>query len=257
MSNEESQRDDWDSHWDRYANSASINPAQQMRQDLILKALRRGRWPEERLLDVGSGQGDFLVRAAQAGAARAYAGFELSQSGVDIARAKLPEAKLIRLDLFEPSAESTTFVGWASAAVCSDVIEHVDDPAAFLRALRRYLADGARLVVTVPGGPMSAFDRHIGHRRHYSRALVRQTLVEAGFAVDEVWLAGFPFFNLYRLSVILRGRRLIQDAESREGAGGSAAARLVMAVFRLLFPMNLRSSPFGWQVVAIARKQGA
>ena len=25
----------------------------------------------------------------------------------------------------------------------------------------------APLVVTVPGGPMSAFDHHIGHRRHY------------------------------------------------------------------------------------------
>ena len=82
------QRDDWNDHWDRYAESASLNPAQTMRHELILDALRSGgaRIPTARLLDVGSGQGDFLVRANQSGLANEYAGFELSASGIRIAR---------------------------------------------------------------------------------------------------------------------------------------------------------------------------
>jgi hypothetical protein len=75
----------------------------------------------------------------------------------------------------------------------------------------------------------------------------------AGFAVDRTYLAGFPFFNLYRCAVIARGERLAQDVE---GAGGpsSVAATAAMIAFRFLFHFNLADSPFGWQVVAVAHK---
>jgi SAM-dependent methyltransferase len=247
--------DNWDSHWDRYAAVTSLNPGERMRQDLILTALRSTCWPAERLLDVGSGQGDFLVRVAQSGAARFYVGFELSETGVKLSKRKLPEAEFLQVDLFSPPAASARFFGWATAAVCSEVIEHVDDPVAFLRTLHRYLADSALLVLTVPGGPMSAFDRHIGHRRHYSASLVRETLTQAGFDIEKVWLAGFPFFNLYRLLMVLRGRQLITDAEAGEGRGTIARLRhFAMPAFRLMFKLNLRNFPLGWQIVVIARK---
>ena len=247
--------DDWDSHWARYAASASHNPAQQMRHQLVLAALRSVSWPTDRLLDIGSGQGDFLVNAAQLGAARSYVGFELSEVGVRISQKKLPQAEFIEVDLYAPAPECAKFLGWASAAVCSEVLEHVDDPVEFLRVVRNYLADEAILILTVPGGPMSAFDRHIGHRRHYSSALVRQTLARAGFNRETVWLAGFPVFNLYRLLVILRGRRLIGDIQAGDGGrAASGVARVFMSAFRLLFKLNMRNCPMGWQVVAIARK---
>ena len=85
-------RDDWESHWNQYAAAAALNPAQHMRFDSILSALRMESWPTSRLLDVGSGQGDFLLRAIHAGAARAYAGFEISESGVSVSRSKAPQA---------------------------------------------------------------------------------------------------------------------------------------------------------------------
>jgi len=254
-SGENSQPDDWDSHWERYAASASQNPAQQMRHQLILDALRTVAPRTGRLLDVGSGQGDFLTMAAGSGVARECVGFELSASGVQISRAKLPTAEFLQVDLYAPSPESAKFRGWADLAVCSDVIEHVDEPVKFLRALGEYLSDGADLVITVPGGPMSKFDHHIGHRRHYTSALMRETLEQAGFTPKKVWLAGFPFFNLYRLLVILRGERLIADVETGDaGAASSRLASAVMSAFRLLFKLNLRHFPLGWQVVALAAK---
>jgi SAM-dependent methyltransferase len=257
MTSEKRQEDDWDSHWDRYAEAARQNPAQLMRHELLLDALRLVPNKGHRLLDVGSGQGDFLAKASRAGVAQAYMGFELSASGVEISRKKIPEAKFVQIDLYSPPPESKEFLKWATAAVCSDVIEHVDDPVGFLVALRGYLAEGATLVITVPGGPMSAFDQYIGHRRHYSNSLIRKTLDQAGFATERVWLAGFPFFNLYRLLVILRGRRLISDVAAQEsGAAASRLAEFFMSAFRLLFSLNLRNSPLGWQVVAIAKNRG-
>ena len=45
-----------------------------------------------------------------------------------------------------------SYAGWATDAVCSEVLEHVDSPVLFLQAARPWLADGSRLIVTVPGG---------------------------------------------------------------------------------------------------------
>jgi SAM-dependent methyltransferase len=134
------------------------------------------------------------------------------------------------------------------------VLEHVDDPLAFLKRVRTYLAPGGRLIITVPGGPMSAFDRHIGHRQHFDRQKIRSLLEKAAYSVERTYLAGFPFFNLYRLLVIARGRRLAKDVETKSAGMSPSLARFVMKVFRILFHANLLDSPFGWQVVATARK---
>ena len=71
-------------------------------------------------------------------------------------------------------------------------------------------------------------DRHIGHRRHFTPADLAQVLGAAGFTVETATGAGFPFFNLYRLTVILRGARLKDDASGEPGA----LLRFASAVFR-------------------------
>jgi len=52
------------------------------------------------------------------------------------------------------------------------------------------------------------------------------------------------------LIIVLRGRRLITDAE-RGGTG--TLARTAMGVFRLLFRLNVDASPWGWQTLAQAQ----
>ena len=247
--------DDWDTHWERYADAASQNPAQRMRHEIITRLLGEstaGR--AARVFDIGSGQGDLVRLLTPVLPAAQFLGAELSASGVEISQRKAPGATFLVADLFHPPVALQPFTGWASHAVCSEVLEHVDDPAAFLRQARPYLEDNAQLIVTVPGGPMSAFDRHIGHRQHFTRASIREVLAEAGFRVERVCMAGFPFFNLYRLTVIARGEKLAADVNA--GGGGFAArlAGFVMAAFRFFFRGNLLDSAFGWQVVAVARK---
>ena len=247
--------DDWDAHWAQFAEAASRNPAQIYRHATLLRLLAEpdGHSPA-RLLDVGSGQGDFMVKAAHAWPEAALCGFEMSATGVEMTRRKLPGAQALVVDLFRPQPEAAPYRAWATHAVCSEVLEHVDDPAAFLRAAHEYLADGARLIVTVPGGPMSAYDRHIGHRRHFTRASIARYLEEGGFRPERVLMAGFPFFNLYRLTVIARGEKLARDVRASDRAPASSLAERVMGVFRFLFRFNRPDSRFGWQVVAVARK---
>ncbi|MGI8511693.1 MAG: class I SAM-dependent methyltransferase [Solirubrobacteraceae bacterium] len=240
--------DDWDRHWHRYAAASQDNPAQLYRRSLALGLLAR-RGPPERLLDVGSGQGDLLADAARRWPRVQLLGLEPSAAGIAMAREKAPSARFLAADLL--SEESPPELrGWATHAVCSEVLEHVDDPVALLAGARALMAAGCRLVVTVPGGRMSAFDHHIGHRRHYDPTRLAREMREAGFDVARTAGAGFPFFNLYRTLVIWRGERLVDDVGGAQGQP-SVAARAAMLAFRPLLALSLPRSPWGTQVVGI------
>ena len=229
-----------------------------MRHGIIARILREeaGKGPM-RIFDLGSGQGDLVQKLKVLFPEAQLMGAELSENGVAISRRKVPAATFLVADILQPPAELGEFAGWATHAVCSEVLEHVDDPEEFLKRSQTYLAPNARLIVTVPGGPISAFDRHIGHRQHFDRMKIESVLQRAGYSVERTYLPGFPFFNLYRLLVIARGKQLPRDVEWKSGEASSGLARFTMKLFRLLFHANLRDSPFGWQVIATARKPSA
>jgi SAM-dependent methyltransferase len=249
--NNDAKADDWDRHWSEYHGSARTNPAQEYRRRLLLANLALDPATSPRVLDIGSGTGDFLVDLNAVHPGIPKLGLEMSQSGVEISTRRLAQARFLQRDLIAGNDAPGEYSAFATHAVCSEVLEHVDDPVRLLRNAKPYMADGCRLVVTVPGGPRSAFDAHIGHRRHFTAADLRSVLTDAGFAVEATTGAGFPFFNLYRLMVILRGKRLVEDAAGEPGA----LLRISSAVFDLLFKLNMPRSSFGWQTIGVAYKR--
>jgi SAM-dependent methyltransferase len=249
--------DDWDSHWSEYVAANALNPASAYRTRLIfdLLALRAAPSPV-RLIDLGSGQGELAAHALRARPDAEIVGLDLSQTGVAIAQKKVPRARFFQQDFTRPMRLDGAYDGWATHAVCSEVLEHLDDPVATLRNIRPLLAPGCRLVITVPGGPMSAFDKHIGHRAHFTLQRLQRTLGEAGMHPVDVRGAGFPFFNLYRLAVVARGRRLIDEAGGGNESSLPAAGRAMLRIFDGLFKLNTSKTPLGWQLVALATQPG-
>jgi 2-polyprenyl-3-methyl-5-hydroxy-6-metoxy-1,4-benzoquinol methylase len=250
-------RDDWEGHWRDYTEAAEHNPAQRYRRQVVCKLLERyGCSGEACILDIGSGQGDLAADLRREFPRSEIAGLELSDTGVQVASDKVPGARFFQRDLLEAAGDLGPLRGWAQYAICSEVLEHLDDPGLLLANASQYLAPGCILVVTVPGGPKSEFDLHIGHRRHYAAAVLRSLLEASGFGVELATTAGFPFFNLYRLVVIMRGRRLIADVDCRSSGWASWVARAVMALFRPLFALNVTGTGLGWQTVAVACWKG-
>jgi SAM-dependent methyltransferase len=249
--------DDWERHWQDYSETAEQNPAQNYRRKLIMSLLGvQGSGEGVRIIDIGSGQGDMAAAIRFKFPSAAIMGLELSQSGVEISRRKVPSARFIQRNLLDQTEPLGDTRGWATHAVCSEVIEHLDDPAVLLKNARAYMQDGCRLIVTAPGGPMSAFDKHIGHRKHWRPHEIERLLRDAGFKSEQVTGVGFPFFNLYRCLVILRGKKLISDVSAGPAARAPWTARAAMALFHQLIRPNLNSSRWGWQMVAKARVGG-
>ena len=245
-------RDDWNGHWTNFAASAALNPAQAYRQKLVFDCLALREAPSPvRLIDLGSGAGAFAGEVRRIRPDAEVLGLDLSASGVELARRRVPGATFLQQDFTQPMAIEDRYLGWATHAVCSEVLEHLDDPVAMLRNVRPLLAAGCRLIVTVPAGPMSAFDRHIGHRRHFRARRLEETLRDAGLRVTELRGAGFPFFNAYRLAVVARGKKLIDDAAEGGQVALPPSARAAIRTFSWLFKFNASKGRLGWQLVAV------
>jgi trans-aconitate methyltransferase len=249
------ERDDWDRHWSDYDITARYNPAQAFRRELVVHWLRnRSPAINGHLLDIGSGQGDLVASLTRIFPSAAIAGVEMSATGIALSRAKAPQAHFFRRDLLLTPDPGDALLGWAALAVCSEVLEHVDEHNQFLINAAHYLAPGALLFITVPGGPISAFDRHIGHRRHFTHASLERLIRDAGLISEKVRGVGFPFFNFYRMAVILRGNGLIKDVSNENDHRLSWPARMAMDAFALVLKRRLNSTSLGWQMTAQVRK---
>jgi len=242
--------DDWNRHWDAYAEANALNPAQDYRRKLILERLGLERAGVARVLELGVGQGTLSSELRARFPHAELLGLDISQRGIAMARERVPGGTFLQQDFMLPFTLPERYAAWATHAVCSEVLEHVEEPHQVLVNARRCLAPGARLVVTVPAGPRSKFDLHIGHRRHFTAKALAALLTGAGLELESLHGAGFPFFNLYRLAVLARGDKLIDDATQK--GTPPLAARLAMRAFSGLFALNSGVTRWGWQLVAVA-----
>ncbi len=126
----------------------------ELRDALVARVVRRHR-PAGRLLDVGCGRGDLLARF---GAGHHLHGIELSDSGLELAKDRLPDAVLRAGDI----QEAIPFDGTFDAITAINVIEHLSRPDAALRNLASVQDPGALLVVHLPT------IGNAGQRRRYS-----------------------------------------------------------------------------------------
>jgi 2-polyprenyl-3-methyl-5-hydroxy-6-metoxy-1,4-benzoquinol methylase len=71
------------------------------------------------------------------------------------------------------------------AVVCSELLEHLDDPARALERIAPALKPRGTIVVTVPNGKVFATERAAGHVRHPTLAMVHEWFDAAGLDVVE------------------------------------------------------------------------
>lgn len=110
-----------------------------------LRQLARYRGEEGgRLLEIGCGQGEFLLEAQSAG--YNVTGLEISPSAAALANKRLGENRVSCGVLETASLDEGSF----DVCILSDVIEHTRDPRFFLKMVRRALKPGGVLYVAVP-----------------------------------------------------------------------------------------------------------
>jgi 2-polyprenyl-3-methyl-5-hydroxy-6-metoxy-1,4-benzoquinol methylase len=147
--------------------------------------------PVRTVLDVGCGSGENLRALAHAGSYR-LAGVDVSDKALERARVVVPDAVLHCLDVQTRKLDETF-----DLVMSSQVIEHLPDDLAFLRAMR--LMSNRYVLVATMQGKMRPSETRIGHLRNYSSAELVEKMTSAGLRPIRVEGWGFPFYSpLYR-----------------------------------------------------------
>lgn len=167
-------------HFAELAGLESRNFWFRARNRLIVWALGRYFPGAKRFLEAGCGTGFVLSGLAAAFPALDLTGSEVAAEGLAFAAGRAPRAQLIQMD-----ARRIPFREEFDVAGAFDVIEHIGDDGAVLRALRDALVPGGGLLLTVPQHPFlwSAYDARSRHVRRYRAAELRGKVLEAGLEI--------------------------------------------------------------------------
>ena len=129
-----------------------------------------------RILDAGCGSGRNMVELARLGT---VTGVELSETSVALARER-DVGEVIAGSVLEMPFADDSF----ELAVSLDVIEHLEDDLGALRELRRTVAPGGALLLTVPAYQWlwSGHDEINHHHRRYTRRTLQRVAEQAGWS---------------------------------------------------------------------------
>lgn len=122
--------------------------ADRKRVDFIARVLQ-GMGKDARVLDVGCGNGVISRHLGRLGFN--VTGVDVSDKTIEIARSlthDLPNVTFMRKSAEELVASGIKY----DAVICSEVLEHLNNPGALLEVLYASLADNGKLIVTVPNG---------------------------------------------------------------------------------------------------------
>ena len=182
---------------------------------------------DARILEIGCGTGHNLPMLARFGDVDAVEIDDASRSiasgrlGKGVANAPLPELAGIAAATYDMVA-------------LLDVLEHVEDDRAALRAIAERLKPGGTILLTVPQFPWmwSGHDVANHHHRRYTKTTLRRAIADAGLALDML-----QSFNslLFPLAV---GDRLIARVTGREGSDDAQPPAPINRLFESIFGLE-------------------
>jgi SAM-dependent methyltransferase len=130
--------------------------------------------PGTRLLDVGCGSAWLADHFAD------YTGIDGSPDAVEAAAARGRAVLLADVDAPLPFED-----GEFGGAVLKDLLEHVRDPVAVVREVRRVVAPGGRVFASSPDAQRWVWDDYT-HRRPFTRKAFRLLFADQGWTVEHV-----------------------------------------------------------------------
>lgn len=241
------------------------SPAHVMRRAAIMDAF--AHYPPGRLLEMGCGAGRMLADWHRLGH---------SGEAVDLdATARKMAVECVRA--FDAGFEVLKYPrgDGFDYLVTTEVLEHIDDPAALLKDWVAHLRPGGIMLATVPAyaSLWGKSDEWAGHVQRFEPADFRRIVEDAGLEVLEQRLYGYPIGNLLRIAgnftsdLKMRKRgKAVSRAEATFASGRERSIENRLAPVMRSLPMRAllklaislqRSFDRGHGLLVIARKLDA
>ena len=219
------------------------------RHRVLLRQLQQIDRPLSNALEIGCGHG--VVRGMlEKDLGIPVDGCDLNQHALEMAAQG--KGRLLVYDIFDQNRE---MLGAYDMVLLMDVIEHVEDDAAFLAASLQHLKPNGIVVINVPAHMQffSKYDEVAGHRRRYNSARLK-----ALFRAVEVRPVSIVQWGLSLVPLLL-ARKVVLSFVSRERTiqtGFSPPTALMGSVLNALQAIETRlpfSMPIGSSLLAIGQ----
>ena len=227
-----------------------------------LSYLRRVGALNGRLLEIGVGSGSFLQHAR-------VAGFEVA--GCDLSEVICRRIQsALKIHMHCSDVDSLPRGQW-DVVVMNHVVEHVEDPVAFLRAARERLRPGGSLHIAVPNVACwearlpgwNSYERY--HLAYFNGATLHRALRAAGFTpVLQFTHETFSGWSLAILRTFLRPKTKSEPGSGDQAAPSRSWLRAVLehpyrfamvSAGLITWPLRALQGAFGWgdELVVVAR----
>lgn len=137
-----------------------------------------------------------------------------------------------------------------------DVIEHIDDDIAALKALHARNKDNGYAVFTVPAHQWlwSNHDDINHHKRRYNRAQFKRALESAGYKIEKI-----SYYNMWLFPLAVAVRYLKKALGKEDESDVQMPSHLVNKVLKSLFAsekhlLKFMNLPFGLSIIAVCKK---
>ena len=215
--------------YDRMAAHDTTHWWYRARRDILSRYLTRyGNLPKQaRILEIGCGTGHNLPMLGAFGQVDAI---EIDPAARDIASARLGkpvgEAPLPELTGVDRAAYDLIAV--------LDVVEHIDDDVAALRAMAGCLKPGGKILITVPAHQWmwSAHDVVNHHHRRYSKKTLAAAIERAGLTHN-----GLRWFNSLLFPAAVAAR-IAGRLTGKDDSDDSPPAKPLNAAFEKIFALE-------------------
>lgn len=196
---------DYQHYWDHFYDSGYYNPSQRHRFRLILSeistVLKSIPKPlsSVRVIDLGCGLGHLIHHLKQTYPELHCRGLDISEKVISELRKKMPDSAWDVWDIQKPI--DTLSFGHYDIIICSEVLEHCENPEKILDNAYHLTVPGGWIILTVPGGEKYRIDNDLGHLRHYRLEQFKEFFTGKPLAQVRLYTWGWPFSNLMRWMV--------------------------------------------------------
>lgn len=240
--------DSYDEQWNRLRDFIRFNPGARHRRRLLAKTLKHVQLKAPTVIDAGCGLG-FNVSAIVAALPNAIlTGVDFSPLAIEGATNKYPKHLWKVVDLnSHPRGLS------AHVVVCTEVIEHVDNPKQFISNLSQMVEDGGYLVLTTQSGKVHDTEKMVGHLRHFSANQLADMLRPIGYEIIIAHTWGWPGYVILKFMGNINAKRTMEVFGS--GNYGMLARGTNYIAYVLSGVFSMSNSTRGSQIVVLAHKE--